>query len=110
MKRRKVSWHRSATADVDAIVEHLLAAGSALNAERVIDRLEAAAASLGHSAMRGRVVPELAAYGIQAYRELIEAPWRIVYRVEAKEVLILTIVDSRRQLDEVLLERLIRAS
>lgn len=110
MKRRKVSWHLSATADVDAIVEHLVAADSALNAERVVDGLEAAATSLGQSAMSGRVVPELAAYGIQSYRELVEPPWRMVYRVEAKEVLILTIVDSRRQLDELLLERLIRAS
>jgi plasmid stabilization system protein ParE len=108
--RRKIIWYPSALGDLDQIVEHLESAGSDLNAERVIDRIDAAVASLRLTALRGRVVLELAAHGITRYRELIERPWRIVYRVEPREVFVLAVVDARRRLDELLLERLVRAS
>jgi len=58
--------------------------------------------------LRGRLVPELLHTGISQYRELISAPWRIVYRVERQQVLIMAVLDSRRDLQAVLLNRLAR--
>lgn len=109
MRRRKVVWHASAVSDLDYLVEHLKASGSHVNAAHVVDRLDDLGASLSMSAERGRIVPEFAAHGIVAYREVIDRPWRLIYRVEPREVIILTIVDSRRRLDELLLQRLVRA-
>ncbi len=44
----------------------------------------------------GRVVPE---YGDPSIRELIVHHYRFIYRVDDKELAILTIVHSRRLLD-----------
>jgi hypothetical protein len=60
-------------------------------------------------AQRGRIVPELRAVGVLHYRELMERPWRIVYRIGASHVLVLAVLDSRRDLQSLLLERLIRS-
>jgi toxin ParE1/3/4 len=108
LSRKTVSWFASARDDVDAIIDYLRDHGSHVNAERVFDRLMRAAGSLPSSPNRGRIVAEFAAYGISQYREIVEPPWRIIYRVELREIIILTVVDARRQLDDILLERLIR--
>ncbi len=73
----------------------------------VSDRIERRAASLSILSERGRVVPELAAYGVHSFRELIAAPWRLVYRVEKDRVVVLGVFDGRRDLDDLLLERLL---
>jgi len=53
-------------------------------------------------------VPELLHTGISQYRELISAPWRIVYKVASNQVFIIAVLDSRRDLQTVLLGRLAR--
>lgn len=109
MTRRSIAWYPSAIDDLDAIVERLRARGSHVNAEKVLAKIARKVGSLRISANRDPIVPEFLAHGIARYRELSVPPWRIIYRVEPKEVVVLTIVDSRRQLDELLLERLVRA-
>ena len=57
---------------------------------------------------RGRVVPELEKQNILEYRELIEGNYRIVYAIDGKNVIIHTIIDSRRNIDELLIKKLLR--
>lgn len=45
---------------------------------------------------------------MQTWRELIVRPWRIIYRAEGDLVTVLALFDGRRDLEDVLLERLIR--
>ena len=45
---------------------------------------------------------------ILTYRELLEGPWRIVYRYDADRIHVVAVLDDRRDLSGLLLERLIR--
>jgi plasmid stabilization system protein ParE len=54
------------------------------------------------------VVPELAHFGIRNWRELIVKPYRIIYRIDEDTVNVLAMLDGRRDLQDLLLERLIR--
>jgi plasmid stabilization system protein ParE len=74
----------------------------------VLDKVEQTAQGLTTLPMRGRVVPELATFGIHIYREIIMSPWRIIYRVSGKTVHVLAVVDGRRNLEDLLLERFLR--
>ena len=56
---------------------------------------------------RGRQVPELERQGIENYRELIEGNYRIVYSVTALRVIVHSIVDSRRNLEEILIKKIL---
>jgi toxin ParE1/3/4 len=57
-------------------------------------------------AARGRVVPELAAVGVQRYRELIEGNYRIIYAVNENEVRVVAVLDGRRDVADLLHRRL----
>lgn len=61
--------------------------------EELLDRV----ATLDRFAKRGRVVAEI---GHEAYRELLHAPYRVIYRVEPTQVVILTLRHSRRDWDD----------
>ncbi len=107
MTRRRVLWARSARRDLESIVAHL-ADRSPQAALATLDRLEARAKSLVSLAGRGRVVPELRRLHVQQYGELVLAPYRIVYGVRGSQVVVLAVLDTRRSLEDVLLDRLIR--
>ena len=108
MTLRKVRYATSAHEDYAALIEYVLARSGREAALAVDALLERAIASLERFD-HGRVVPELRDRGYEGYREVIAAPYRIVYQVTRREVWILAIVDSRRDLDELLHERVRRA-
>jgi len=110
MARRKwrVVWTEAATHDLVAIVSFITRKTPA-NARRLLLRLRSRADSLERSPQRGRVVPELASSGSRAWRELIVKPYRIVYRIRDDAVLVGAVIDGRRDLEELLLERLTRS-
>ena len=60
--------------------------------EELIERVGA----LDRFARRGRVVREI---GLPAYREIFHAPYRVIYRVDASRVVILTLRHWRRAWD-----------
>lgn len=107
MKQRTVLWATSAQRDLEAIVSYL-ADRSPQAALATLDRLEERARSLAGLAERGRVVPELARLHLRVYRELVVPPYRILYRVRGTRVLVLAVLDARRSLEDILLDRLIR--
>jgi len=57
-----------------------------------------------------RSCPELSQFGMRAWRELVVRPYRIVYRIEGDSVTVLAVFDGRRDLEDLLLERLLRSS
>ena len=99
-----VAWAQVAVHDLERIVDFIIDEAP-LNARKVVARIERAAASLATLPTRGRVVPELRWHGIDRYQELQVPPWRLVYRVEREEVIVLAVLDSRRGLEDLLLER-----
>ena len=110
MARRRtyaVEWANAARDDLQAIVDYL-ADDDVHVALQVMDRIETTAGTLTTVPLRGRIVPELAAFGIRTYRELILKPWRIIYRVAEETVYVLGVLDGRRNMEDLLLDRLVR--
>jgi toxin ParE1/3/4 len=55
----------------------------------------------------GRPIPELEGLNISIFREVFESPWRIFYRTEGRKVYILAVFDGRRDLEEIIIKRLL---
>ena len=102
----RVDWAEVARRDLLAIVDYLVERNPDI-ALSTLDRLERRAAALKRSPERGRVIPELERLQLREYRELIVAPYRLVYRVSGRQVLVLGVLDSRRNLEDLLLDRLV---
>jgi addiction module RelE/StbE family toxin len=107
-RRFRVEWAEAAVRDLEEIVGYL-AQESRPDAERLLRRVEDRAATLEASPARGRIVPELARFQMRTWRELVVRPYRIVYRIEADTVIVLAVFDARRDLENLLLERLLRS-
>ncbi len=102
----KVHWANVAEKDLIGIVE-FIAEGNLTNARDVFEKIKKKSSSLCQFPERGRIVPDLKDHGIILYRELIVDPWRIIYRVSAKKVYVLSVLDARQNVEDILLKRLI---
>jgi len=94
--------------DLLEIHRYVSAADSPVKAWSLLDRLEEACRSLSRFPDRGRIPPELRAAGVLLYREILLKPYRIVYRIERKLVHVYAVLDGRRDLTDILEERLLR--
>ncbi|MEW5767547.1 MAG: type II toxin-antitoxin system RelE/ParE family toxin [bacterium] len=100
-------WASVAEQDLTQIVDYI-AMDSVKNAIAVFRKIRDEVNSLSTFPARCRVVPELQAVGIDFYRELILRPYRIIFRSEEESVFVVGVFNGRRNLEDVLLERLIR--
>ena len=104
MKRFRVEWSQPASKDLLNIIE-CISQDNIDAAIRIFESIKSKCKTLDQSPERGRVVPELKAYGIFSYRELIITPWRIIYRISDQKVFVLAVIDSRRNIEDILIER-----
>ena len=103
----QVLWTDAARLDLERIVE-FIAEENPATALTALARVERRCRTLAALPERGRIVPELRAVDVLTYRELVEGPWRIVYRFDVDRVHVMAILDARRELSSLLLERLVR--
>lgn len=106
-QRYRVEWTYTADQDLEGIVE-FIAQDNVNAAIHVLDGIRDRASKLETMPRRGRVVPELREFGLQLYREVISSPWRIIYRISSRNVFVVAVIDSRRNVEDILLDRLTR--
>lgn len=102
----KVQWASVAETDLKGIIEYV-AENSLASAISVFEKIKEKALGLNQFPERGRIVPELKDQGIALYRELIVTPWRIIYRITDKTIYVLSVLDSRQNVEDILLKRFI---
>ena len=76
--------------------------------ERIISEFEENVESLQKHPKSGRTVPELERQGITKYRELIQEYYRIVYEISSNKIIIHTIIDGRRNFEDIIISKLSR--
>jgi addiction module RelE/StbE family toxin len=106
-KKYKLQWTTNAKNDLLDIIQYIKKDSSS-NAKNIYKKIREKAKSSSFFPMKGRVVPELQKEGITLYREVIVSPWRIIYQVDIKTVYIMAIIDSRQNVEEVLLKKIIK--
>ena len=101
----KIVWSEVAIADLDSVLDYITREDCAESAERVYGKIALKVNSLTHSPNRCRVVPELREIGVTEFRENLWGPYRICFRIYRQTVVLVAIVDGRRNLEELLVER-----
>jgi len=103
-----VYWAKSAELDLINIIAYI-ADDNREAALETLTKIENACRSLESFPKRCRIVPELKRFGIAAYRETIVSHYRVQFRIDSKRVLILGVLDSRRNLGDILLDRFLES-
>ncbi|MGL1900688.1 MAG: type II toxin-antitoxin system RelE/ParE family toxin [Fibrobacterales bacterium] len=99
-----VAWSPSAQYDLESILDYI-SSDSIDAAKKQFSKIQERCVKLVDTPKVGRVIPELQLQNIKSYRELVVAPWRIMYKVKNKKIVILAVIDSRRNIDDALLNR-----
>ena len=105
--RFEVLLTEDAERDLTDVYDYIVEFDSRKSADRVLNRLLEVAASLAASPERGSQPKELRSLGIQEYRQVFFKPYRVIYRVFARQVVIYVIADSRRDMQSLLARRLL---
>ena len=103
-ERYEVIWAKTAENDLLKIIEYI-AQNSPVNSIRILRKIKKQTDELYHSPQRCRIVPELYDQGITQYREMVITPWRVMYRIFSDKVYVLSVLDSRRNIEDILLRR-----
>jgi addiction module toxin, RelE/StbE family len=109
MKRYTVALTEQALLDLDDIARYIALHDLPEKAEQVAQRIEEAFASLTNLPNRGAHPRELLAMGNRSFREIHFKPYRIVYRVYEREVVVFVVADGRRDMRALLARRLLGA-
>lgn len=107
-QRYAICWTEVALQDVERLAAYLTDE-TPLRAEQILNRVISRGESLAVGPERGHVPPELRAIGDRTWRQVLETPWWLVYRIVGKRVEIHGVFDGRRSLEEILLERILNA-
>jgi plasmid stabilization system protein ParE len=91
-RRRRVRWSLSAENALDEAIAFVFSE-SPNTAKRLLEEVLTATASLSTLSDRGSQVPEVDDPGI---RQLLCNPYRIIYRVDDEEVVILALLHQRQ--------------
>jgi addiction module RelE/StbE family toxin len=92
-----VSWSPEALADVDDIASYITR-DSTFYAQGVVTKIIDCARKLADFPLAGRIVPEL---GDENVRERFVYSYRIIYRIQQHEVLIVAVVHGKRLLESI---------
>lgn len=106
-KEFNVIWAQTAAEDLENIIL-FIAENSPDTALNILKKIKGKVSTLNSFPQRGRVVPELQDHAILIYRELIIPPWRVMFRISESKVYVLSVLDSRQNVEDILLKRLLK--
>ena len=105
--RYEVLLTEDAEQDLEDLYAYIAKFDSPKNADHVLERLLEIAENLASSPERGSQPKELRSLGIQEYRQVFFKPYRTIYRVLDRKVVIYVIADGRRDMQSLLSRRLL---
>jgi len=88
----RVHWTNNAVDHLVNIFEHI-SLNSPTYAKQVVDRVTRRTAQIGDQPFSGRMVPE---YQDEDIRELIEKPYRIIYRIQKDQIDVIAVIHGAR--------------
>jgi len=104
----KVFLTPEAENDIFQIYFFILENDSEQNADYVFDKLKKTCLNPNTLPDRSQIPPELARIHISNYKEIHFKPYRIIYQLIEKKIYIHCLFDGRRELQEILENRLLR--
>ena len=104
----KVLLSKEAERDIEDIHRYVAQHDALEKADRLLIALEEACRALAVLPGRGHVPKELQPLGMTEFREVHHKPYRVIYRIAGQRVIVYCVLDGRRDMQSLLLRRLVR--
>jgi toxin ParE1/3/4 len=103
----KIVWSNDAGDELIEIISYYRERTGNNIAKNIHTRIKTKVKKLLDGPKMGTIVPLIKELGITNYRQIIENPWIIYYRIENQLIYIVSIIDGRRNLEEILYKKVI---
>lgn len=105
----KVLWMEVAQIDLQTVFEYI-AMDSEHHAIKVYQAIKSSTKRLEGFPESGQIVPELAKQNISGIRQVVIMHWRVVYKIFESKIHIEGVIDSRRNIEDILNNRFLNRS
>ena len=99
---------KNAKLELIEIVDYISTRSSSNTGRKIYSEIKEKIKVLRSFPESGRIIPELEDVNILDYKEIIASPWRIIYEIKRGKLYILTIIDGRRNIEDILLKKFLR--
>lgn len=103
-----VRFTKTARADLAEIYRFIKRRDGAERAKGVLKRIVESTQMLASQPGADPIPPELEPLGLTEYRQLVSAPYRVVYSVEGDTVYVMVVADGRRDFQSLLKRRMLQ--
>ena len=108
MMKYRVVIDPQAKWDLKEIFQYVATSDSKEAANKLLDNLELTCSKLEKFPERGHIPEELRTTGIKKYLEIHFKPYRILYEIKNDHVYVHSVLDGRRNIQEILTARILR--
>ena len=103
----KIIWSEDAGNELLEIILYIKRNSGKINAKNIYKKIMDKVNDASDNAEGRRMAPLLKEFGIIDIHQINVNPWSIYYRVESNTMKIISIIDMRRNLEEVLYQKII---
>ena len=104
---QKIIWSKDASDELYEIIFYIKHNAGKITAEKIYKKILDEVKRASENAEGRRVSPLLKDFGIINIHQINIKPWTLYYKVENKEMKIISIIDGRRNLEEILYKKVI---
>ena len=103
----EVIWSENASLDLIDIVSYIKFNSGKGIAKGIYTKIKRKVDKIIDFPKKGIIVPELYSIGITDIYQIMESPWKIYYKILEDKILVLSVIDGRRNLEEILYKKII---
>jgi len=103
----KVIWSNDASLDLVEIVSYIKIHSGKGIAKKIYTKIKSKVDYIVDFPEAGILVPELVNIGITDIHQIIVSLWKVYYKVNENNILVLSVIDGRRNLEEILYKKII---
>ena len=104
--KTKIIWSEDAGNELAEIISYIKRNSGKINAKNIHKKITDKVNEASNNAEGRRIAPLLKEFGIIDIHQINVNPWAIYYRVENNTMKIISIIDMRRNLEEILYQKI----
>ena len=103
----EILWSQDSGDELLEIISYIKNNTGKMTAEKIYKKITDEVKRISFNATGRRIAPMLKQFGITDIHQFTVNPWVIYYRIEKNVMKIISIIDSRRNLEEMLYKKII---
>jgi toxin ParE1/3/4 len=103
----EIIWSKDAGDELFEIISYIKYNTGKITAEKIFKKISDEAKKTSRNAAGRRIAPLLKNFGINNIHQLNINPWTIFYKVEDNRMEIISMIDQRRNLEEILYKKIL---